>query len=346
MWTVSASNAPEIDMYHPTSRVLTVLDVLQSRGTVRAADLAARLEVGLRTVRRYITMLQDIGIPVEGRPGRHGGYRLRPGFRLPPLMLANDEALAVTLGLLFARRFGLAGAVPATEGALAKVERVLPDALRAQVRALAEALILDWPRPPAPGDARPSPPPPATLLALAAAAAEGRRTVLAYRDRRGAATTRPFDPYAVVYPANGAWYAVGYCHLRRAVRVFRLDRVAAVEPEGTPFARPADLDCLAYVRRSLALLPAPWSAEVALDASLAEARRWAAPLFTVLTEEDGAVVMRCTVTDLDWLARLLAGLPFGFWVRTPLALCDALARVRDRLAQAIGGVPTPHASSR
>src|SRR5947209_12202729 len=140
MRTDSAINSVEIGMYHPTTRVLTVLEVLQSRGGASGAELAARLEVDVRTVRRYVTMLQDMGIPVEARPGRHGGYRLRPGYRLPPLMFDNDEALAVTLGLLFARRHGLTNAAPATEGALAKIERVLPDTLRAQVRALAAVL--------------------------------------------------------------------------------------------------------------------------------------------------------------------------------------------------------------
>ena len=333
-------------MYHPTSRVLTVLEVLQSRGIVRAADLAARLEVDLRTVRRYITMLQDIGIPVEGRSGRHGGYHLRPGYQLPPLMLANDEALAVTLGLLFARRFGLAGAAPATEGALAKVERVLPETLRMQVRALADALILDRPNAPLPDTPRPPIPPPATLLALAAGVAERRRTTLTYRDREGAATTRAFDPYAVVYLKNAAWYTVGYCHLREDVRVFRLDRVVGAEPEGTSFARPADFDSLAYVQRAFALLPARWSAEVALDASPEEARQWVAPLFAVVTEEEGEVIVRCSATDIDWLARALVALPFAFRVRRPPELVEALTAVRDRINQAIAPSAPPQASSR
>ncbi len=333
-------------MYHPTTRVLTVLEVLQSRGSASGAELAARLEVDLRTVRRYITMLQDIGIPVEARSGRHGGYRLRPGFRLPPMMLANDEALAVTLGLLFARRFGLTGAAPAIEGALAKIERVLPEALRMQVKALAEALILDRPNAPLPDIPRPPIPPPTTLLALATGAAEGRRATLTYRDREGETTVRTFDPYAVVYLKNAAWYTVGYCHLRGDVRVFRLDRVMGVEPEGTPFARPADFDCLAYVQRSFALLPARWSAEIALDTSPEEARRWVAPLFAVVTEEDGAVIVRCSAMDIDWLARSLAALPFAFRVRTPPELVDALAKVRERIGQAIAPSGSPHELSR
>lgn len=322
-------------MYHPTTRVLTVLEMLQARGSASGPDLAARLEVDLRTIRRYIVMLQEMGIPIESRPGRYGGYRLRPGFRLPPLMLADDEALAVTLGLLFARRFGLTGAAPATEGALAKIERVLPAALRAQVHALDDALILDWPRPPQPGDIQAPRPPSATLLTLAVAVAAEQRTVLTYQDQFGTSTTRPFDPYGVVYLSNTAWYAVGHCHLRQDVRVFRLDRIASVEPEGTPFTRPADLDCLGYVRRSIALLPSPWSVEITLDAPLAEAQRWLTPLFTELTDHGTTTLMRCTISDLDWLARLLASLPFPFRVHTPPDLRHALARVRDRLTHAI-----------
>ena len=328
-------------MYHPTSRVLTVLEILQARGSTSGATLAARLEVDVRTVRRYITILQEMGIPVESRPGRYGGYRLRPGFRLPPLMLANDEALAVTLGLLLARRFGLTGAAPATEGALAKIERVLPDALRVQVRALAQSLVLDQPTPPSPDTPRPPLPVPATLLALATAAAEERRATMTYRNWQGLATTRLFDPYAVVYPANAAWYTVGYCHLRAGVRVFRIDRIVSVEPEGTPFRRPADLDYLAYVQRSLALLPTRWSAEVELGASLAEARQWVTPLFAVVAEEGETVVMRCTATDIDWLARMLTGLPFAFRVRTPPELRDALATIHTRIGLAIADTASP-----
>src|SRR5215831_19715981 len=112
--------------YSPVTRLLTILDLLQSRPGVTAAQLAERLEVEARSVRRYITMLQDMGIPVETVRGRYGGYRLRPGFKLPPLMWTEDEALAVTLGLRAAQQLGLSQTVPTVESALAKVERVLP----------------------------------------------------------------------------------------------------------------------------------------------------------------------------------------------------------------------------
>src|SRR2546430_6778216 len=130
-------------MYFPTTRVLTILELLQSCQQLSGPELAERLEVNTRTVRRYITMLQDLGIPVEGTRGRYGAYRLRPGFKLPPLMFSEDEALALVLGLLAARRLGLTLAAPATEGALAKVERVLPLALRERVRAVEETLVIE-----------------------------------------------------------------------------------------------------------------------------------------------------------------------------------------------------------
>src|SRR6266702_7910332 len=137
----------ETAMYHPTTRVLTVLELLQSHRQISGPKLAERLEVDIRSVRRYITMLQDLGIPIETERGRYGTYRLRPGFKLPPLMFTEDEALALTLGLLAVRRLGLAAVAPAVEGALAKVERVMPATLRARIQAVQETLIFDVPPP-------------------------------------------------------------------------------------------------------------------------------------------------------------------------------------------------------
>src|ERR1041385_8268869 len=107
-------------MSHPTTRVLTLLELLQSRSHLGAADIADRLEVDRRTVRRYVSALQDLGVPVESEAGRYGGYRLRPGYKLPPMMFTEEEALALSLGLLLARRLGLGDAAPAVEGAVAK----------------------------------------------------------------------------------------------------------------------------------------------------------------------------------------------------------------------------------
>ena len=104
-------------MYHPTTRVLTILELLQGRPGLSGAEIARELEVNRRTVRRYITMLQDLGIPIEATHGPYGGYRLRPGFKLPPLMLSDDEALAVTLSLIAAQRQGMRVDPTTTAGA-------------------------------------------------------------------------------------------------------------------------------------------------------------------------------------------------------------------------------------
>src|SRR4051812_46273377 len=116
--------------YRPTTRLLSMLELLQARGRIGGPELARRLEVSERTVRRYAAMLQEMGVPVKGERGRYGAYFLRPGYRLPPMMFTDEEALGLTLGLLAARGLGLSGAAPAVEGALAKLERVMPEALR------------------------------------------------------------------------------------------------------------------------------------------------------------------------------------------------------------------------
>src|SRR5262245_35200219 len=177
-----------IAVYPPTTRLLTVLGLLQARGRLQAAELAERLEVDQRSVRRYVTMLQDLGVPVVGERGRHGGYRLRPGFKLPPLMLTDDEALAVTLGLLAVRRLGLAAAAPAVEGALAKIERVLPAVVSEQVQAIQETLAFDLP----PVETTPTA---ATIRAFSTAASQRRRLRIGYRSVGGVGTERRVDPY-------------------------------------------------------------------------------------------------------------------------------------------------------
>src|SRR5690242_9704603 len=132
-------------MYHPTSRVLTVLELLQSRASITGPELARRLEMDVRTVRRYIAHLQDVGIPVEANTGRYGGYRLRPGFKLPPLMFTEEEATAIMLGLLGTSWLEIGQSSVAVEGALAKVSRVLPARARQRLQAMSESLFVSSP---------------------------------------------------------------------------------------------------------------------------------------------------------------------------------------------------------
>lgn len=316
-------------MYHPTTRLLTLLELLQTHGSMRREELAERLEVGERSVRRYVTMLQEMGIPVTGERGRYGGYRLRPGFRLPPLMFTEDEALALVLGLLAARRLGFTVAAPATEGALAKVERVLPATLRERLRALQDVLVLNL---------RPAEMPPvsATVATLAEAAQQGRRVRLRYRSADRETSERAFDPYGLVYH-GGRWYVAGYCHLRSDIRVFRLDRVQELTPSEPPetFGRPAAVDCLDLVLRSLATAPRDFAVVVALDLTLDEARLLLpASLAAGLEESANGVIVRCTTDSPGWLAGILAGLGCDLVVHEPAELRDALRQMATRLLRA------------
>jgi predicted DNA-binding transcriptional regulator YafY len=190
-------------MYHPTTRLLTILEMLQARPQLSAAELARRLEVAGRTVRRYLTMLQDMGIPVEAVRGRYGGYRLRPGYKLPPLMFTAEEALAVTLGLVAARGLGLSPTAPATEGPLAKVERVLPLAVGERIRALQDAVGFTQPA------LHAAPAASEHLLALSSAVRGPHRVSLRYQVAEGAESEREVDPYGLVFH-YGRWYLVGF----------------------------------------------------------------------------------------------------------------------------------------
>jgi predicted DNA-binding transcriptional regulator YafY len=309
-------------MYNPTTRLLTVLELLQARGRIGGAELAERLEVDPRSVRRYVTMLQDIGIPITSERGRHGGYRLRPGFRLPPLMFTEDEALALTLGLLMARQLGAAGAAPAFEGALAKLDRVLPATVRNEVRAVQETLVIDVPQPA-------SPPAPDVVLAFSSAARDQRR--LRIRHRSGEReTVREVDTYGLVY-RDQRWFAVGWCHLRSDVRVFRLDRVVEAAPVDANFTRPDGFDARAHLVSTLASTWSGWTAEVLLDAPIDSARRWVSPIVGRLEETPQGPLLRTQTDSLDWVARYLAGLPCRFAVREPPELLHALRRLGDRL---------------
>jgi predicted DNA-binding transcriptional regulator YafY len=304
--------------------VLTVLELLQSHPRLSGPELARRLEVDPRTVRRYVCMLQELGIPVEGGRGRYGTYRLRPGFKLPPLLFSEDEALALVLGLLAARRMGLAATAPAVEGALAKVERVLPEALRERVRAVQEILVLDH------AGLEGVPAANEVVVAISAAARQRRRVWLRHVAFDGRESARELDPYSIVYRA-GRWYAAGYCHLRHDLRVFRLDRVLSVEPREASFDRPADFDALAEVERAIASVPQEWYAEALLQTTLEEARCRVPPAFAIMEETPEGVLLRCQVNHLSYVASVLAGLGCAFTVREPPELRDELRAVAARV---------------
>jgi predicted DNA-binding transcriptional regulator YafY len=313
-------------VYHPTTRVLTVLELLQTHGRISGAELAARLEVSQRSVRRYVTMLQDLGIPVESERGRYGGYRLRPGYKLPPLMFTNSEALAVTLGLLAAERLGLAISEPAIEGALAKIERVLPDAVRDEVNSVQQALVLDEVRP-SESTARES------VVRIGQAVRQSRRVWIRH-DGPAGETTRAVDPYGLVH-RHGLWYMVGWCHLRKDIRIFRLDRVSEIRLLSSNFARPDGFRPREFVLQALTDRFEQHEVEVFISTTLDEARALIPMVMASLEEVPGGVMMTCNTGSLDWLAGQLANLPWKAEVRRPPELLDALRRLSERVDRLI-----------
>jgi predicted DNA-binding transcriptional regulator YafY len=313
-------------MYFPTTRVLTVLELLQSRKQMSGRELAERLEVDLRTVRRYIVMLQDLGIPVEGTRGRYGAYHLRPGYKLPPLMFNDEEALAITLGLLIARKMGLNVATAVTEGALAKIERVLPVTISKQVQAVQETLSLDV------VFQTDSLPRSEFVMTLSTAALQHNVVWLRYHAYEAAATTeRLLDPYGLVY-RSGYWYVAGYCHLRQGLRTFRLDRIVDVRLCSDQFSRPDDFDCLEFVTRSISQTPGTYLVEVWLETTLEEAQRIVPPALALLEPEDGGVLLRCYFNTLRGVADVLVNLHCAFVVRQPDVLRDELRLLAQRIA--------------
>ena len=205
-------------MCSPTTRVLTALELLQTHGHMSGVELATRLEVDVRTLRRCISRLDEPGIPVTSERGRHGHYSLVAGYKLPPMMFTDDEALAISIGLLASRQLGLAEAAPAVESAQAKLERVLPAPLKTRLRAHSETVTLDLRASPSVSDND-------MLMTLSTAAHQRQRVHLRYRSPAGdehRESERDFDAYGLAWRAR-RWYVVGWCHLRNDLRSFRLD---------------------------------------------------------------------------------------------------------------------------
>ena len=321
-------------MYSPSTRLLTILELLQARERVSGPELAARLEVSPRSVRRYITMLQDMGIPVEGERGRYGRYRLRPGFKLPPLMFSDDEALALTVGLLLVRRSGELVDAATTEGALAKIDRVLPEAVRGRVVALQDTLLLE----PLPAGLHAEAVPLAEQLAVLSQGVKERRRVRLSYGRGGRVTERALDPYAVVQ-RGPHWHVVGYCHLRGDVRIFRVDRIVKLALQSETFRPPEPFDAHDYIGHAFALIPALYTTEVLLKTDLETARREAFPAAVTFSPHPEGVLMRCTTDGFGWLARLIAKFSFDWVVQSPPELKTALREHAETLIARLGAVP-------
>ncbi|GAA4596818.1 WYL domain-containing protein [Planotetraspora phitsanulokensis] len=304
--------------------MLAFLELLQARPGLTGPEIAARLEVGERTVRRYAVRLSELGVPVEAGRGRYGGYRLTPGYKLPPLMLTDDEATAVVLGLLSGRRTGLAVGETATESALAKIQRVLPKDLRERVGAVEEIVALTAR---AAGNHRPSA---AALLTLAESVRRRRRVRLAYRSFSGADSERELDPYGLVFH-SGRWYLTGHDHRSGEVRTFRVDRVASVDVTETAFSPPGRFDPVGHVLESLAGVPYRHEVEVVLAVTPEEARLRIPASVAALSPDERGTRMTARAERLDGMAQMLAGLGWSFTVIRPDELRDEVRALARRL---------------
>ncbi len=315
-------------MASPTSRLLELLELLQARPLTTGREIADRLGIDPRTARRYIDVLQELGIPVEGQRGVGGGYRIRPGYRLPPLMLEDEEAVVVVLGLLATRGSRTDGAPDAVDGALAKINRVLPTTLRRQVEALEETLGFTRTTGAAPADA-------AAVLLLADAIRRRRRLTIAYRTFSGEESERELSPHGLVVH-SGRWYLAAHDHTRDDLRTFRVDRIwrtALAEAACNP--PPEGFDAVAYVSRSLASVPWNWEVEALLALPIdAAARRIPATLAELVDDPDGTV-LRMRVDSLDWMATVLAGLGCDFTIRRPDELRASVRALAQRLASQV-----------
>ena len=312
-------------MASPTSRLLELLELLQTRPLTTGREIADRLGVDARTARRYVEVLQELGIPVEGQRGVGGGYRIRPGYRLPPLMLGDEEAVVVVLGLLATRGSGSDGSAEAVDGALAKINRVLPTTLRRQVEALEETLGFTTTRGAAPADA-------AAVLLLADGIRRRRRVHTAYRTFDGDESERELSPHGLVVH-KGRWYLAARDHMRDDMRTFRVDRMSRTTLTETAALPPADgFDAVEHVTRSLARVPWKWEVEVLLDLPADDAARRIPATLAELVDDPEGTLLRMRVDSLDWMATVLAGLGCGFAIRRPEELRASVRALAKQLA--------------
>lgn len=337
-------------MSRPTGRVLTLLELLQSGGTRTVAELADRLGVEGRTVRRYVDQLVDLDVPVESVRGRYGGYRLAPGHRLPPLMLSDDEALAVLLGLIAGRRAGLTTTQhTASETAAAKIRRVLPKHVARRLDTLLEALAFTD----HPGEF--DTPDAGVLLTIADAVRHRRPVSIRYTDRDGRRSERTLHAYGIVAHA-GRWYVTGEDARIGEDRTFRLDRITDARTLPGSFEAPVGPGPAQRVLSAFAT--AEYRHEVTLrihgtvgqirarlPAGVASLEEYAPVAGEDRADADRAAKDRTNadqtnerwlrvelrVERLDWLPPVLASLDRPFVIERPDELRDLVTTLADRL---------------
>ncbi len=325
-------------MSETSSRLLELLSLLQARRDWPGGELADRLEVSGRTIRRDIERLRTLGYPVESLSGPAGGYRLRAGTAMPPLLLDEDEAIAIAVGLRTAARASVTGIEETSIRALVKLEQVLPAHLRRRVGALGSAMI----SPPVTGPTVD----PQHLTVIAAACRESECLRFSYRSRDGSETRREVEPHSLVNLGR-RWYLVAWDRRRtdwRTFRVDRLDRPAATGGTYTARELPAK-DASAYVARSISDAPSRFEARVTVHASAAEIASRLPPYWGTFEPIDAhSCEYRAGDDDLGWLAMRIAMLGVDVEVHEPPELIEHLRGLARRLRRAAGS-SSPMSSS-
>ena len=313
-------------MSDTTSRLLRLLSLLQTRREWTGSQLAQRLDVSDRTLRRDVDRLRELGYPVHSARGTAGGYRLEAGAAVPPLLLDDDEAVAIAVGLRTAAGGSVVGLEETSVRALAKLEQVLPAHLRGRVHAL-QAFTVPMAR------SRPSVEP-QVLTTLAQACRDCERLRFEYADRDGTESRRHVEPHRLV-AADGRWYLVAWDTDRGDWRTFRVDRLSDVRVTGVRCA-PREVpggDAAAYVARSFAAMPARYEATVTLYAPLAVAAERLCPGQGVLEEvADDRCILRARGDSLEWLALGLGLLDLDFLVHDPAELVTLVRQLGGRFS--------------
>jgi predicted DNA-binding transcriptional regulator YafY len=315
-------------MIDTSARLLRLLTLLQARRFWTAADLARRLEITERTVRRDVDRLRSLGYPVRGTSGTAGGYELGAGATLPPLLLEDDEAAAVSIALRAAAGGTIAGLEQPAVRALAKLEQVLPTRVRRRVEALGAAIVpLHRPGPPID---------PALLVTLAGGCRDREALTVAYRDVAGATSERSVEPHGLVHSGQ-RWYLVAWDRGKADWRTFRVDRIAGATPTGarfTPRRLPAP-DLATYVSRAVSSSVYPFQAKVVLHAPREAMAARISPLAGQLEAlDERRCLLRAGAGSLENLAAWLAMLGVELEVLEPRELVDHLRTLAERIARA------------
>jgi len=314
-------------MTETSGRLLKLLSLLQTRRDWPGGELARRLGVSGRTIRRDVERLRELGYPVDAVTGPTGGYRLHAGTAMPPLLLDDDEAVAIAVGLRTAAGASVTGIEETSIRALVKLEQVLPSHLRRRVNALSSVLATL----PASGPMVD----PVALTTIAAACRDRERLRFAYRSRDARESRRHVEPHSLVNLGR-RWYLVAWDCDRENWRTFRVDRLERASPAGARFA-PRTVpgkDPAAYVAANLRTAPSRYEARVTVHASAAELQQRRYLWGTVEARGDERCEYVTSDDSLDWLALRIGMLGFAFEVHEPPELVERFGLLAERFERA------------